>query len=238
MNITIYVEDDKANTQPAVLAVYPDGIAAELATLFPDDQVKTVSCFEPDCGLSAEVLENTDVLFWWGHRFHGKVPDEVADRVVSAVQAGMGFIALHSAHMSKPFRRLMGTSCTLRWRDDEYERVWISSPGHPIAEGLPPYFELDCEEMYGEYFDVPTPDDLVAIGWFRGGEVFKSILTYRRGYGKAAYFQPGHETCRAFYNLNYRRMLQNAAKWAAPTARRTFPVKCVDCPPPPESDAK
>lgn len=234
MNITIYVEDDKKNTRPEVLAVYPEGIAARLASLFPNDNVKTVSVFEPECGLTQQVLEETDVLFWWGHCRHQDVPDEVSAKVIEAVNAGMGFIALHSAHMAKPFRGLMGTSCTLRWRDGEFERVWISDPAHPIAAGVPDYFDLECDEMYGEYFDIPTPERVVAIGWFRSGEVFRSVCTWQRGYGKVAYFQPGHETNASYYNERLCRMLQNAAVWAKPTLRVKAPVRCVNEPPAPE----
>lgn len=227
MNITIFVEDSRADTEKNVLAVYPGGIADELASLFPDDKVRTVSLRDPECGLSEETLADTDVLFWWGHRRHGDVPDEVVRRVVTAVQCGMGFIALHSAHMSKPFAALTGTSCTLRWRDDDYERVWIADPSHPIAAGVPETFALGTEEMYGEPFDIPNPDRVVAIGWFRGGEVFRSVCTFQRGLGRIAYFQPGHETCASYKNENIRLMLKNAARWAKPSVRRTPPIVCL-----------
>ena len=93
----------------------------------------------------------------------------------------MGFVALHSAHYSRPFKRLMGTSCRLKWREaDDRERLWVVAPDHPIAAGLGEYFEIEREEMYGEFFDVPTPDTLVFISWFSGGEVFRSRRAYVR----------------------------------------------------------
>lgn len=226
MNITIYCEDDKAHTHPNVLAVYPEGIGAELATIFKGDKVRVVDVYMDECGLTEEVLADTDVLFWWGHCHHEDVSDAVTRRVIDAVQAGMGFIGLHSTHMAKPFRALMGTSCTLRWRDNEFERVWISDPGHEIARGLPEYFELEVEEMYGEFFDIPTPESIVAIGWYGSGEVCKAVCTYRRGLGKVAYFQPGHETCPTYKNEHMRLMLANAARWAAPVNKMKFPLGC------------
>ena len=216
MNVTIFVEDDKANTQPEVLQVYQDGIAAELATIFKGGKVRTVSAFEPECGLTKEVLDDTDVLLWWGHRFHGMVSDEVSKRVTDAVLSGMGFIAMHSAHYSKPFKALMGTTCSLRWRDDDFERLWICSPSHPIAKGLPEYIELEEEEMYGEFFDIPKPDALVFMSWFQGGEVFRSGVAYHRGKGKVFYFRPGHETFPIFYQPEIKQVITNAVRWAAP----------------------
>ena len=166
------------------------------------------------------VVDNTDVLIWWGHMAHDDVPDEVAKKVQEAVLRGMGFIALHSAHLSKPFRLLMGTSCTLRWRDNDRERLWVAAPSHPIAEGLPPYIELAHEEMYGEFFDIPKPDETVLIGWFQGGEVFRSGAVWNRGYGKVFYFQPGHEEYPTYHDPNVQRILLNAVRWAAPKTRR------------------
>ncbi|HOP10717.1 MAG TPA: ThuA domain-containing protein [Oscillospiraceae bacterium] len=232
MNVTIFVEDDKANTQPEVLEVYKDGIAAELATIFKSGKVRTVSSFEPECGLTQEVLDDTDVLLWWGHRFHGNVPDEVAKRVVNAVLSGMGLIALHSSHYSKPFKTLMGTTCSLRWREGDFERLWITSPSHPIAKGLPDYIELEKEEMYGEYFDIPAPDEIVGMGWFRGGEVFRSVCAFRRGLGKVVYIQPGHETNPTYKNKNIRKLIHNAASWAAEGTRAAAPTGSRHCPVP------
>ena len=150
---------------------------------------------------------------------HHLVPDHVVDRIQKAVLNGMGFIALHSAHVSKPLIRLLGTSCTLKWRDNDRERVWITSPSHPIAAGLPEYFELPQEEMYGEYFDIPTPDEVVFMGWFAGGELFRSGCTWRRGLGKIFYFQPGHEEYPIYYNEYVVKILKNAVRWAAPSKR-------------------
>lgn len=220
MNILIFNEGihDK---EPSVKAVYPTGLHGVLKEILEQDghTVKTVTLEDENCGISKEVLDQTDVLLWWGHMAHKKVPDEVAALVQNAVLEGMGFIALHSAHMSKPFRRLMGTSCTLKWRDGARERLWTVAPSHPIAEGIPEQFLLEKEEMYGEFFDVPEPDETVFIGWFNGGEVFRSGLTYHRGHGKIFYFQPGHETNASFQNEYVRRIIRNAVHWAKPAKR-------------------
>ena len=159
--------------------------------------------------ITEELLAKTDVMLWWGHIAHHMVPDEVSNRVAQAVQKGMGFIALHSAHMSKPFRQLMGTSCTLKWRDDDSERLWVTAPSHPIAEGLPEHFELPQEEMYGEFFDIPKPDDVVFMGWFTGGELFRSGVTFNRGLGRVFYFQPGHEAFPTYFNENVERIIRS-----------------------------
>ncbi|MCR1868771.1 ThuA domain-containing protein [Murimonas intestini] len=173
-----------------------------------------------ECGLTKEVLDDTDVLVWWAHVAHDKVPDEIAERVREYVLKGMGFIALHSAHPSKPLQKLLGTSGSLQWREGDFCRVWNTCPAHPIAEGIPQYFELEEEEMYGEYFDIPKPDDQVFISWYRGGEVFRSGCTWTRGYGKIFYFQPGHETNKSYFNDYVRRIIRNAVRWAVPSVKR------------------
>jgi trehalose utilization protein len=168
--------------------------------------------------LSDEKLAATDVLIWWGHAAHDRVSDDVAANVQRRVLEGMGFVALHSTHASKVFRRLLGTSCMLRWREAaERERLWIVDPSHPIVDGLAgEFFELTRTEMYGEHFDIPAPDELILISWFEGGEVFRSGCTFRRGKGKIFYLRPGHETFPIYYDPNIRRILANAVLWAAP----------------------
>ncbi|MCH5376333.1 MAG: ThuA domain-containing protein, partial [Planctomycetes bacterium] len=179
---------------------------------------------EPEHGLTEEVLAETDVLTWWGHAAHDQVEHRIVDRVQQRILEGMGLLALHSAHASKIFRRMLGTSCMLRWREAaERERLWIVNPSHPIVEGFDgEYFELPHTEMYGEFFDIPVPDELVLISWFEGGEVFRSGCTFRRGKGKIFYFRPGHETFPIYYDPNVCRILANAVRWAAPAGAPYF----------------
>jgi len=172
---------------------------------------------ENDVVAGEEVLAETDVLTWWGHAAHDEVDDEVAARVREHVLDGMGLIVLHSGHFSKVFRGLMGTTCGLKWREaGERERLWVIEPGHPIAEGVDDYIELEPTEMYGERFDVPQPDALVFASWFEGGEVFRSGCCYRRGSGRVFYFRPGHETYPIYHDEAVQDVLANAAGWAAP----------------------
>ncbi|WP_331233041.1 ThuA domain-containing protein [Natronorarus salvus] len=206
-------EDRKVGEQ------YPEGIHGAIAGFLSDAgfDVETATLDEPDHGLSEERLEATDVLLWWGHAAHDEVGDEVVERVVERVLSGMGFLALHSAHYSKPFTRLMGTSCSLTWREaGERERLWVVEPSHPIAAGLPESFAIPDAEMYGERFDVPAPDDLVFLSWFEGGEVFRSGCCYRRGAGRVFYFRPGHETYPIYRQPEIQRVIENAVRWAVP----------------------
>jgi trehalose utilization protein len=161
---------------------------------------------------------------------HDKVPDEVVDRVQKAVLRGMGLIVLHSGHHSKIFRRLMGTTCNLKWRDNTHERIWTIKPNHPIAAGVPETFVLDPEEMYGESFDIPNPEEIIFMGWFDGGEVFRSGCTWTRGHGKIFYFQPGHETNRSFQNEHVQRIITNAVRWACPI-NKNIPLVCPNAKP-------
>lgn len=225
MNVTIWNEFRHEQKDEAVRSVYPDGIHQVIADfLGKEHQVSTATLDEPEHGLTEELLNQTDVLVWWGHIAHHEVADEVVERVHKRVLEGMGFIVLHSGHFSKIFKKLMGTGCDLKWREaDEKERLWVVSPSHPIAEGIDEYFELEKEEMYGEHFDIPNPDEIVFLSWFQGGEVFRSGCTYTRGNGKIFYFRPGHETYPTFKNQHVQRVIQNAVRWAAPT-KRAYPA--------------
>ena len=229
IRVTVWNEFVHEREHQAVADVYPDGIHTAVSdglrqSLNQAVEIRHATLDEPDHGLSDEVLDRTDVLTWWGHAAHDRVSDVVADRVHRRVLEGMGLIAMHSAHLSKPFVRLMGTSCMLRWREaGERERIWCVHPSHPICEGLQgEFFELEHTEMYGEYFDIPAPDELVFISWFEGGEVFRSGCTFRRGKGKIFYFRPGHETFPIYYDANVRQVLANAVRWAAPTGAPYF----------------
>jgi len=218
--VTVWNEFRHEKTDEAVKKVYPDGIHVAIADYLGTQEgieAGTATLDESEHGLTEEVLKATDVLIWWGHMAHHEVADEVVERVRRRVLEGMGLIVLHSAHFSKIFRSMMGTNCSLKWREaGEKERLWNIEPGHPITQGIGEYFEIPHTEMYGERFDIPTPDKLIFISWFQGGEVFRSGCCWERGHGRIFYFRPGHETFPIFYDENVRKVLTNAVRWAAP----------------------
>lgn len=220
IRITVWNEFHHEQNMQAAKDLYPQGMHSVIADFLnrqADFLARTATLDQPGHGLTDEVLSQTDVLIWWGHMAHHLVSDEIVDKVWQRVMDGMGFIGLHSAHFSKIFRKLMGTSCDLRWREiGEKERVWVVEPGHPIADGLPPYFEIPHAEMYGERFDIPAPDTLVFLSWFAGGDVFRSGCCYNRGKGKIFYFRPGHETYPIFYQSEIQKVIGNAVRWCAP----------------------
>lgn len=205
---------------PLVQSVYPDGMHQELARAIRERcprpvKVRTAVLDDPECGLGDDVLEATDVLLWWGHLAHDRVPDELAARVHARVLRGMGFVALHSGVRSKPFRMLMGTTCTFRWRHgDDRELVWVVAPGHAIARGLPPVVQIPAHEMYGEFFDIPAPDEIVFISSFTGGEVVRSGSCFSRGDGRVFAFTPGHEKNPVYHQPEIRQIVANAVAWA------------------------
>jgi trehalose utilization protein len=218
--VTVWSEYRQARDDPEVEEVYPDGINAAIADALDERgfETRTAKLDDPEHGLTEDVLDETDVLVWWAHRAHDEVDDEIVDRVHERVLDGMGLIPLHSSHYAKIFKRLMGTSCSLKHREiGERERLWTVEPGHPIAEGLDEHVEIPSEEMYGERFDIPRPDELVFVSWFEGGEVFRSGCCYTRGKGRVFYFRPGHETYPVYYQDEIQQVLANACEWAAPT---------------------
>jgi trehalose utilization protein len=219
LRVTVWGENVHERENPLVAKIYPEGMHRTIADAIAEEgncEVRTVTLQDPEHGLTTAVLENTDVLVWWGHAAHAKVADTIVERVLARVWQGMGFIALHSSHYSKPFMRLMGTSCSITWREaGEKERLWVCNPAHPIARGIDRYFEIENVEMYGEPFAVPTPDEIIFISWFEGGEVFRSGCTWKRGNGKIFYFRPGHEAYPIYYNKDVRLVLRNAVRWTA-----------------------
>lgn len=229
LRVTLWNEFIHERENAAVRRIYPLGIhrvveAALQRQLGDAVKVHTATLEEDDHGLTEGVLAETDVLTWWGHAAHDRVRDEIVERVRDRVWQGMGLLVMHSGHNSKIFKKLMGTSCMLRWREAaEKERVWLVDPSHPIAQGFTEeFFELPHTEMYGEFFDIPPPDELVFISWFEGGEVFRSGCTFRRGKGKIFYFSPGHETFPIYHDLNVQRVLANAVKWLQPAGGRYY----------------
>ena len=227
MKVTVWNENLHEKKDPKITALYEGGIHAYIANFLSCDdiEVTTATLDDEECGLTEEVLKNTDVLIWWGHMAHHKVPDEIVKRVQKYALGGMGLILLHSAHFSKIFKTMMGTTCSLKWRDHARERIWTIMPNHPIAEGIEETFVLADEEMYGEPFDIPRPDEVIFIGWFNGGEVFRSGCTWTRGHGKIFYFQPGHETNSAFQNENVQKIIRNAVRWACPI-KKNIEITC------------
>ena len=217
MKITIYNEYRHEQEDPIIKAVYPEGIHGCLADFLKKNEnieVGHIATFDmPEHGLSEAVLNDTDVLVFWSHMLQEEFSDDVARRVQKQVQAGMGLVALHSAHYSKVLRFLLGTTMTLRWHHGEQERLIVTAPAHPIAKGIPDRFDLAKEEMYGEYFDIPKPDDVVFMGWFSGGEVFRSGVTFTRGMGRIFDFQPGHEAYPIYENPIIQRIVTNGVLW-------------------------
>lgn len=224
----VWGENVHETTNKVVAELYPNGMHNCIADVLNQNKnisATTATLQDPNHGITAEKLAQTDVLIWWGHCAHGDVSDDVVELITEAVWSGMGLIILHSAHFSKIFKRLMGTPCNLTWREaGERERLWVTSRNHPIAKGLPDYFELENEEMYGEPFGIPEPLETVFISWFQGGEVFRSGVTYKRGAGNVFYFRPGHETYPTYYDKNVQLVLKNAVNWANNSATRVTDV--------------
>ena len=220
INVTIWNEYCHEKLDENVAKIYPEGIHGAIKqklSALGKFNIRVATLDMEEHGLTDEVLDNTDVLLWWGHMKHGDVKDEIAAKVKERVLGGMGFIALHSAYGSKPFKLLMGTSCRVKWREnDEKERVWVLDPSHPIAKNIPEYIEFENEETYGEFFDIPAPDELIFMSWFAGGEVFRSGCCYKRGLGKIFFFRPGHEAYPTYYRDDVTQIISNAIEWACP----------------------
>lgn len=222
LRVTVWNEHRHERADRKVAEIYPDGIHTVLAAAVAEHLgaaalVRTATLDEPEHGLTEEALQDTDVLTWWGHIAHEEVDDDVVARVHRHVLGGMGLVALHSAHHAKIFRALMGTTANLRWRSaGDSELIWTVDPTHPVARGVPQPVRIPSDEMYGEYFDVPAPEELVFISSFSGGEVFRSGCGWRRGHGRVFYFRSGDQDYPVYHQAEVRRIIANAVAWAAP----------------------
>ncbi len=232
IRVTVWNEYRHEKQEEHIRKVYPDGIHSAIAknlAQHKDLEVRTATLDEKEHGLTDAVLATTDVMTWWGHMAHNEVKDEIVAKVQKRVLEGMGLIVLHSGHFSKIFRSLMGTNCSLKWREaNEREHLWNIEPSHPITQGIGETIDIEREEMYGERFDIPTPDKLIFIGWFQGGEVFRSGCCWERGHGRIFYFQPGHESYPIYHNPQIMKIVANAVRWSA--ARVTLPDSCPNAP--------
>lgn len=219
IRITVWNEYKHEREYENIRKIYPEGIHGCIASFLKmqeDFTVRTATFDMPEHGLTEDVLQETDVLIIWSHTLQDEFSDTVAERVQRHVLGGMGLIALHSAHFSKIMKRLLGTSMTLKWRHGDREKLWCTAPSHPIAKGIPEMIELPQEEMYGEFFDIPKPDDVIFTGWFSGGEIFRSGCTFLRGMGKIFYFQPGHEEYPIYFKPEIQQIIINAVRFCTP----------------------
>jgi len=221
LRVTVWNEGRHEKKNATVAEIYPSGMHEAIASHLRKTsglEVRTATLDEKEHGLSEDAVKNTDVFVWWGHLAHQDVDDKIVDRVHQRVLAGAGILVLHSGHFSKIFRKLMGTTCNLKWREEKNERevLWVTRPGHPIVAGIDDHFTLPREEMYGEFFDIPEPETTFLISSFTGGEVFRSGCTWQRGAGKVVYFRPGHETYPTYHDRNVLKVIENAVRWSAP----------------------
>ncbi|MDE7283315.1 MAG: ThuA domain-containing protein [Lachnospiraceae bacterium] len=229
IKVTVWNEYKHEREYENIRKIYPEGIHGCIASFLKmqeDFTVRTATFDMSEHGLTEEVLQETDVLIIWSHALQDEFSDTVAERVKRHVLGGMGLIALHSAHFSKIMKLLLGTSMTLKWRHGDKEKLWCTTPSHPIAKGVPEMIELPQEEMYGEFFDIPKPDDVIFTGWFSGGEVFRSGCTFLRGMGKIFYFQPGHEEYPIYFKPEIQQIIINAVRFCEPLTEGRKKMEC------------
>lgn len=230
MNVVVVCEHNSSMDSIEGKEAYPEGMGVCIAEFLQKSGYKTTLVTIDDKGADAltdEIIDSADVMFWWGHWYHGAVSDELVEKVSDRALRGMGMVFLHSAHNSKIFKKLTGTSCSLKWREvGEHERLWCVDPTHPVANGLGEFIDIPHEEMYGEPFDIPTPDELVYIGWFKGGEVFRGGCVFKRGRGKLFYFNPGHETYPTYRLPEVQKLLSQACAYVAPAGALLEKICC------------
>ena len=89
---------------------------------------------------------------------------------------------------------------------------------------------MQLNSLYGEHFDIPTPDELIYISWYEGGEIFRTGCTWTRGKGRVFYFGPGHETFPIYHNADIQQVIANGVQWLAPAPASPYREKAANAP--------
>ena len=226
--VTVWNEFVHERRDDAVRAIYPDGmhdvVGAALERYLGDAvSVRFATLDQPDHGLADDVLEETDVLTWWGHCAHDRGLRRSGRPRRQARLAGHGPGPHALGPLLKGFQAgswapgavfagatpRTGSSFGRSTRVTLYARVCPS----PIV--------IPRQEMYGEFFDIPQPDELVFISSFTGGEVFRSGCCFTRGRGRIFYFSPGDQEYPVYHNEAVTRVIANAVQWCTPSRRTT-----------------
>ena len=200
LRVTVWGEGRHEKQDTEVEKIYPDGmhgaIAAAITTHLGDSaQVRTATLDDPGQGLPPEVLDTTDVLTSGGGT---SLTTRCRTRSWSGSRPGCSpgwdWWCSTPGHFSKIFTPADGHHLPLIWRNDgERELVWTVRRRIQSPRACPQPIVIEPQEMYGEHFDIPAPDELVFVSSFAGGEVFRCGCTFTRGRGKIFYFSPGDQ---------------------------------------------
>jgi trehalose utilization protein len=133
--VKVVVWDER---QPKQKTAYPDFLGNQIAGALskrPGLSVRSVALDDPGRGVSEAVLDDCQVLIWWGHVRQGLIKPDQGQRIVKRIRAGkLSLIALHSAHWSTPFIEAMNA----RAADDALRQVPAKSRGTAIVNRLAP----------------------------------------------------------------------------------------------------
>ncbi len=222
VRVTVWNEFDDEKHWPEIMDMYAGGVHEYIARFLRDEEdmeVTAVTLDDPEYGLPDELLDRTDVLVWYSHMKQDVIPSgklrKIADRVI---EDGMGVIFVHSGFFSNVASFLIGAHGCSAYREiKETERVFVIDRGHPIAKGLPEFFEFPESEMYSEGMGTPTPDETVFLSWYAGGNAARSGMCWKRGAGRVFYFSPGHAWYDVMLHEPFHTVIKNAVRWAAPS---------------------
>ena len=102
----------------------------------PGLKVHSVKQNDAKKGIGSDVLDNCDVLIWWGHVRQAQITPKDCQPIIDRIKAGkLSFMPLHSAHWSTPFMEAMNE----RTRMDAVKRYPRNKRTPNVAfEYLPP----------------------------------------------------------------------------------------------------
>jgi trehalose utilization protein len=142
--IRVVVWDEQQPSQKEAYDNFLGNCIADHLRTKPEFEVRSLSIKDAQQGLSPEILDFAEVLFWWGHVRQADVKPEVGRAIVERVKAGrLTLVALHSAHWSTPFVEAMNERARL-----DLNRQCADLPAD----------KLSIEEVPAQLYKAPTRD--------------------------------------------------------------------------------
>jgi len=129
--VKVVVWDEQQPAQKQAYSSFLGNSVAEHLGAQPGISVRSVNINDPGQGLAGGVLDDCQVLIWWGHVRHAEISAETGRSIVERIKDGkLSLVALHSAHWSTPFVEAMNERTRLdvvgKFHSEGNERLEIT----------------------------------------------------------------------------------------------------------------
>lgn len=137
--IRVLVWDETGDAQKEAYENYLGKCIADQLSKNAAFSVSSATLNDKQQGIGTEVLNNTDVLIWWGHIRHGEISTAKGQEIVQRIATGnLSFIGLHSAHWSVPFIEAMNEVTRRRiFADSSLKKEDVTFIAPEVRKSLP-----------------------------------------------------------------------------------------------------